>query len=245
MTLVDAAFDDILKQMHQDEVYAVTLKNEADGVGHQSKTVMQIMVECEVEQKKRALLYIKTLQEFKQTGERLWQENPPTHDPEDPSYFIPNESASHKFIDPEEQKKKRKSQGKIKVNKDNAEIANKKKRTDATSAPLVGPVTADTCPTPVGPVTADTCPTPVGPATADTCPTLVGSATPATQKGRGKGKGKSSTPKTPSVVTPNPNDYGSLVPDAIEKALQISLCTTTEYKVAVITNVAINGILCL
>ena len=30
---------------------------------------------------------------------------------------------------------------------------------------------------------------------------------------------KSCTPKTPSVVTPNPNDYGPLVPDAIEKAL--------------------------
>ena len=39
--------------------------------------------------------------------------------------------------------------------------------------------------------------------------------TPATQKG----KGKTSTPKTPSVVTPNPNDYGPLVPDTIEKAL--------------------------
>ena len=56
---------------------------------------MQIMVECEAEQKKQALLYIKTLQEFKQTGEKLWLENPPSHDPEDPSYFIPEESASH------------------------------------------------------------------------------------------------------------------------------------------------------
>ena len=110
-------------------------------------------------------------------------------------------------------RKKKKSQGKRKVNKDNAEIANRKKRTDATSAPLVGPVTADTCPTPVGPTTADTCPTPVGPVTQAT------PQTPATQKGRGKGKGKSSTPKTPSVVTPNPNDYGPLVLDVIEKAL--------------------------
>ena len=32
MTLVDAAFDDILKQMHQDELYAATLHNEVDGV---------------------------------------------------------------------------------------------------------------------------------------------------------------------------------------------------------------------
>ena len=61
-------------------------------------------------------MYIKTLQEFKQTGERLWQENASTHDPEDPSYFIPNESASHKFIDLEEQKKTGKSQGKRKLN---------------------------------------------------------------------------------------------------------------------------------
>ena len=114
MTLVDAAFDDILKQVHQDELYAATLCNEVDGVGCQSKTVMQIMVECEAEQKKRALLYIKTLQEFKQTGERLWQENPPTHDPEDPLYFIPNESASHKFIEPEEPKKKKEVTGKKK-----------------------------------------------------------------------------------------------------------------------------------
>ena len=52
MTLVDAAFDDTLKQMHQDELYAATLHNEVDGIGCQSKTVMQIMVECEAEQKK-------------------------------------------------------------------------------------------------------------------------------------------------------------------------------------------------
>ena len=52
MTLVVAAFNDILKQMHQDELYAATLCNEVDGVGCQSKTVMQIMVECEAEQKK-------------------------------------------------------------------------------------------------------------------------------------------------------------------------------------------------
>ena len=61
--------------------------------------------------------------------------------------------------------------------------------------------------------TADTSPTPVGPVTPAT------PWRPVTQKGRGKGKGKSSTPKPPSVVTPNPNDYGPLVLDMIEKAL--------------------------
>ena len=210
MKLVDAAFGDILKQMHQDELYAVTLRNEVKGVGCQSKTVMQIMVKCEAEQKKRALLYIKTLQEFKQTVERLWQESPPTHDPEDLSYFIPNESASHKFIDPEEQKKKWKSQVKRKLNQDKCETPKKEKRNDATSAPSIACVTAVT---PIGPATLATCTTPVTPATCTTPMTL------ATQKGRGKSKGKSSTLKTPSVVTPNPNDYGPLVPDAIEKAL--------------------------
>ena len=148
----------------------------------------------------------------------MWQENPPKHDPEDLSYFIPNESASHKFIDPEEQKKG-KSQGKRKLNQDKSETPKKKKRNDATSVPPVAPVTAVT---PLGPVTPVTCAehvtpmpctTPVTPATWATPVTLV------TQKGRGKGKGKSSIPKTPSVITPNPNDCGPLVPDAIEKAL--------------------------
>ena len=196
MTLVDVAFEDILKQMHQDELH-----NEVDGIGCQSKTVIQIMVECEAEQKKRALLYIKTLQEFKQTGEKLWQENPPTHDPEDPSYFIPEESASHKFIDPDEAKKKSKSHQKRKVTQETIQKPKKKKRTD------VGPATPATCTTPEGPETPAICATPEGLATPQT---------PAIQKGKVKGK---STPKRPSVITPNPNDYGPLVPDAIEKTL--------------------------
>ena len=63
--------------------------------------------------------------------------------------------------------------------------------------------------------------TPAPPITPVTPVTPVPPVTPATQKGkgRGKGKGKTSTLKTQSVVTPNPNDYGPLVPDAIEKAL--------------------------
>ena len=158
----------------------------------------------------------------------MWQESPPTHDPEDPLYFIPNESASHKFIDQEEQKKKLKSQGKRKLNQDKCETPKKRKRNDTTSAPPIVPVTAVT---PIGPATPVTCAghvtpaTPLGPATQATCTTPVTPATWATpvtlvmQKGRGKGKGKSSTLKTPSVVTPNPNDYGPLVLDAIEKAL--------------------------
>ena len=72
----------------------------------------------------------------------------------------------------------------------------------------MGPATPATCGTPERPETPAICATPEGLATPQT---------PATQKG--KIKGKSCTPKTPSVVTPNPYDYGPLVPDAIEKAL--------------------------
>ena len=62
---------------------------------------------------------------------------------------------------------------------------------------------------------------PAQPITQLTQVTLVPPVTPEAvkEKGRGKVKGKTSTPKTPSIVTPNPNDYGPLVPYAIEKAL--------------------------
>ena len=129
-------------------------------------------------------------------------------------------------------RKKRKSQGKGKLNQDKCETP-KKKRNNTTSVPALAPVTAETPTRPVtpvtcaGPVTPETCATPVTretyatPVTPATCATPLTPATcttpvtPATQKG----KGKSSTPKTPSVATPNPNDYGPLVPDTIEKAL--------------------------
>ena len=207
---------------------------------------------------KKALFYIKTLQEFKQTGERLWQENPPTHDPDDPSYFIPNESASHKFIDPEEPKKTRKSQGKRKVNKDNAAVANKKRRTHPTSATAdkcttpVQPVTTETCPTAVQPVTMETCPTAVQPGTTETCPTPVAPATavtpttPTTQKGKGKAQHqKHHLLLLLILMIMDHLSQMQLRKHCWKLKLQILLCTTTEYKVATITNVDINEILCL
>ena len=100
------------------------------------------------------------------------------------------------------QRKKSKSNRKRKVNQEMIQKPKKKKRND------VGPATTASCATPEGPATTASCATPEGPATPQT---------PATKKG--KGKGKSYTPKTPSVVTPNPHDYGPLVLDAIEKAL--------------------------
>ena len=92
--------------------------------------------------------------------------------------------------------------------------------TPAICALLEGLDTPAICATPEGLETPAICTTPEGPETPAICATPEGLATPqtpATQKG--KVKGKSCTPKTPSVVTPNPNDYGPLVPDAIEKAL--------------------------
>ena len=109
--------------------------------------------------------------------------------------------------------------------------------TTAMCATPEGPATTATCATPEGPSTTATCATPEGLATTATCATPEGLATPqtpATQKG--KGKGKSYTPKTPSVVTPNPNDYGPLVPDAIEKAL-----LETEVPNIVMYNMRIQG----
>ena len=58
-------------------------------------------------------------------------------------------------------------------------------------------------------------------------------------KRKRKRERESSTPKTPSVVTPNPNDYGPLVPDAIEKAL-----LETEAPNIVMYNNRIQGCYC-
>ena len=35
LTLVDAAFDDVIRQMQQDKIYQLTLQNEVKGLGHQ------------------------------------------------------------------------------------------------------------------------------------------------------------------------------------------------------------------
>ena len=39
LTLVDATFDDIIKQMQQDKIYSMTLQNEVKGLGWQRKTL--------------------------------------------------------------------------------------------------------------------------------------------------------------------------------------------------------------
>ena len=37
LTLVDATFDDVIKQMQQDKIYSMTLQNEVKGLGQQRK----------------------------------------------------------------------------------------------------------------------------------------------------------------------------------------------------------------
>ena len=51
LTLVDATFDDIIKQMQQDKIYSMTLQNEVKGLGQQRKTMTEIYQEGEEEQK--------------------------------------------------------------------------------------------------------------------------------------------------------------------------------------------------
>ena len=51
LTLVDATFDDIIKQMQQDKIYSMTLQNEVNGLGWQRKTMTEIYQKGEEEQK--------------------------------------------------------------------------------------------------------------------------------------------------------------------------------------------------
>ena len=51
LTLVDAAFDDVIQQVQQDKIYQLTLQNEVKGLGQQTKTISQIYQEGEEAQK--------------------------------------------------------------------------------------------------------------------------------------------------------------------------------------------------
>ena len=62
LTLVDATFDNVIKQMQQDKIYSVILQNEVKGLGWQRKTMTEIYQEGEEEQKQCALCYVQTLQ---------------------------------------------------------------------------------------------------------------------------------------------------------------------------------------
>ena len=55
LTLVDAAFDDVIRQMQQDKIYLMTLQNEVKGLGHQTKTISDIYWEGDEAQKQCAL----------------------------------------------------------------------------------------------------------------------------------------------------------------------------------------------
>ena len=47
LTLVDATFDNVIKQMLQDKIYSMTLQNEVKGLERQRKTMTEIYQEGE------------------------------------------------------------------------------------------------------------------------------------------------------------------------------------------------------
>ena len=55
LTLVDAAFNDVIQRMQQDKIYQLTLQNEVKGLGHQTKIINEIYQEGEEAQKQCAL----------------------------------------------------------------------------------------------------------------------------------------------------------------------------------------------
>ena len=120
LTLVDAMFDDVIKQMQQDKIYSMTLQNEVKGLGWQRKTMTEIYQEGEEEQKQHALHYVQTLQHVMKSKSHLWNEiKAGTYSKSsvlDPSAFYPNEHAKHKYVsesdDEDKQKPKEKTKGK-------------------------------------------------------------------------------------------------------------------------------------
>ena len=120
LTLVDATFDDIIKQMQQDKIYSMTLQNEVKGLGWQRKTMTEIYQEGEEEQKQRALHYVQTLQHVMKSESHLWNEiKAGTYSKssvQDPAAFYPNEHVKHNYVskseDEDKQKPKEKTKGK-------------------------------------------------------------------------------------------------------------------------------------
>ena len=119
LTLVDATFDDVIKQMQQDKIYSMTLQNEVKGLGQQRKTMTEIYQEGEKEQKQCALRYVQTLQHVMKSESHLWNEiKVGTYSKSsvlDPTAFYPNEHAKHKYVsesdDEDKQKPKEKTKG--------------------------------------------------------------------------------------------------------------------------------------
>ena len=98
LTLVDAAFNNVILQMQQDKIYQMTFQNEVKGLGRQTKTISEIYREGEEAQKQWALRYVKTLREFVKNKGNIWNEVLNIPSAQDPSAFHPDEDAKHKYI---------------------------------------------------------------------------------------------------------------------------------------------------
>ena len=118
LILVDATFDDIIKQMQQDKIYSMTLQNEVKGLGWQRKTMTEIYQEGEEEQKQSALRYVQTLQHVMKSESHLWNEiKAGTYSKssvQDPMAFYPSEHVKHKYVSKSEDEDKQKPKEKIK-----------------------------------------------------------------------------------------------------------------------------------
>ena len=118
LTLVDATFDDIIKQMQQDKIYSMTLQNEVKGLGQQRKTMTEIYQEGEEEQKQCALHYVQTLQHVMKSESHLWNEiKAGTYSKssvQDPAAFYPSEHAKLKYVSESEDEDKQKPKEKTK-----------------------------------------------------------------------------------------------------------------------------------
>ena len=112
LTLVDTAFDDVIRQMQQDKIYQLTLQNEVKGLGHQTKSISEIYWEGEEAQKQCALRYVKTLGEFVKNKGNIWNEVLNIPSAHNPSAFHPDEDAKHKYISDSDDDQKGKKQGK-------------------------------------------------------------------------------------------------------------------------------------
>ena len=113
LTLVDAAFDDVIRQMQQDTIYQLTLQNEVKGLGH--KTKVSVRSTGKVRRPRNNVHYdmLKPLEIFMKNKGNLWNEVLNIPSAHDPSAFHPDVDTKHKYTsDIDDDQKVNKKQGK-------------------------------------------------------------------------------------------------------------------------------------
>ena len=98
LSLVDATYKDISKQMHQDAMFKVAATNQPVDMG-KSLNLLDLQLYARSEQEKHAPILAQNLAEGNQWLEESALENDTTRE----HNFFPPENSSHKFIDLEEE----------------------------------------------------------------------------------------------------------------------------------------------